>query len=76
MRNSSGASGVILPAVSSHVPSLPITVLIVDDEAPVSDLMGALLDTWGYQVLVAGTAQAALDVARVHPRKIDLLMLC
>ena len=50
-----------------------MTVLVVDDEAKIRELVGAYLRREGYAVLETGTAAGALDLAgRAHP---DLVVL-
>ncbi len=50
------------------------TILLVEDDAGVRDLVGRLLCAWGHQVLVATNAQDALLVAAMAPMPIDLLL--
>lgn len=49
------------------------TILVVDDESKIRELVGAYLAREGYQVLQAGTGSAALDIVdRLRP---DLVVL-
>lgn len=48
-------------------------VLYVDDDADLRRFVKGLLERHGYQVTIAGTGEAGLDVARAHPP--DLIML-
>lgn len=41
-------------------------ILVVDDEAPIVDLLREILTTRGYAVDSAGDAEAALDLVREH----------
>jgi nitrogen-specific signal transduction histidine kinase/CheY-like chemotaxis protein len=50
------------------------TVLLVDDEPALVHAIGEFLRDCGYIVLDAFSAQDALDLAREHPAKIDLLV--
>ena len=50
------------------------TVLIVEDEPMVLDLGSRVLRSHGYRVLVASNATEALQVAREHAGKVDLLL--
>jgi PAS domain S-box-containing protein len=50
------------------------TVLVVEDEASVRQLVCFLLETNGYQVLTAESGRAALDVFAKHAQDIDLLL--
>jgi CheY-like chemotaxis protein len=49
-------------------------VLLVEDAADIRELIAESLERWGYQVLVASGAQAALEFARPHPGPIELLL--
>jgi CheY-like chemotaxis protein len=49
------------------------TVLLVEDEADVLELLSQLLAVNGYHVLAARDGMEALEVARSHPGAIDLL---
>lgn len=48
-------------------------VLVVDDEAPIRHTMSDLLEREGYDVMTAGTGEAAL--ALIYERPFDLLLL-
>jgi two-component system, cell cycle sensor histidine kinase and response regulator CckA len=50
------------------------TVLLVEDEPMVLDLGSRVLRSHGYRVLVASNATEALNVAREHDGRIDLLL--
>jgi CheY-like chemotaxis protein len=50
------------------------TILLVEDDAPVRDLVERLLRAWSHQVLIASDAADALRVAAVAPSPIDLLL--
>lgn len=52
----------------------PETILVVDDEAGVRELVQKILRRHGYQVLEAGNGEEALAVFREHPSTIDLLI--
>jgi DNA-binding NtrC family response regulator len=49
------------------------TVLVVDDDASVRDSMKKVLESAGFEVLLAGDGQEAVEQAR--PGQIDLLLL-
>ncbi len=49
------------------------TVLVVDDEADVSYLLEVILQTHGYQVLSARSAEQALEIFQERSDEIDLL---
>jgi two-component system cell cycle sensor histidine kinase/response regulator CckA len=50
------------------------TILVVEDEVPVRELVCGVLTALGYQILEAGTGVKALEVWRQHKDKIDLLL--
>jgi two-component system cell cycle sensor histidine kinase/response regulator CckA len=50
------------------------TVLLVEDEVAVLQLVGEQLRRLGYAVLPAGTAEEAVRVAETHPGSIDLIL--
>src|SRR5262245_36409653 len=50
------------------------TVLIVDDEPLVRDLLSRILERDGYSVLTAADGQQALQLASEHGDAIDLLV--
>jgi CheY-like chemotaxis protein len=53
---------------------MPYTVLVVDDEPLVRELVAAALERDGYTVLAAASADEALALDRDHPGRIDLLL--
>ncbi len=50
------------------------TILIVEDEAAMLELYGAMLETLGYAVLTANTPGEALQLAKTHAGKVNLLI--
>ncbi len=50
------------------------TVLIVEDEVSVRNLVASTLRTDGYRLLVAGSAEEALQITASHAGTIDLLL--
>ncbi len=50
------------------------TVLVVEDETAVRDVVRTVLERHGYRVLAAGDASEALAIATAHPASIDLLL--
>lgn len=50
------------------------TILVVEDEQAILDLIGSMLDRLGYQVLKAATPGEAIEMAEQHPVAIDLLL--
>jgi PAS domain S-box-containing protein len=65
-----------LPAATPAGHALPeiATVLLVDDEAALVHAIGEFLRECGYIVLDAFSSQDALDLAKEHPGKIDVLI--
>ena len=56
------------------LPSGSETILLVEDEASLRELVGECLEASGYKVLEAGHGMAALEVGELHPGRIDLLL--
>ena len=50
------------------------TILLVEDEAPVRDLVARVLEKQGYQVFHAGAGAEAVEVWRSHKNEIHLLL--
>lgn len=50
------------------------TVLAVDDDASIRDILEEVLRPRGYKVLSAASGEEALALAAAHPEKIDLLL--
>ncbi|MBN2164475.1 MAG: response regulator [Pontiellaceae bacterium] len=50
------------------------TVMVVDDEECLRHVAGIALTASGYNVLNAGSAEAALEMACLHEGRIDLLL--
>ncbi len=50
------------------------TILVVDDEAGIRELIHKILRRHGYEVLEAGNGEEALAIWREHPGAIDLLI--
>jgi signal transduction histidine kinase len=50
------------------------TILVVEDEAPVRDLVVAVLEHYGYRVLQADDGATALEVWKWHSQRIALLL--
>jgi two-component system, cell cycle sensor histidine kinase and response regulator CckA len=62
------------PSRYAEPPGGTETVLLVEDEAPVRELVRRLLTARGYQVLVAADGSQGLAVAASHREAIDLLI--
>ena len=50
------------------------TVLVVDDEEDLRDIMRRMLERRGFDTLVAGDSQQAITTCQNHPGEIDLLV--
>ena len=50
------------------------TVLVVDDEEDLRDIMRRMLERRGFTTLVAGDSKQAIAVCREHPGDIDILV--
>lgn len=50
------------------------TALVVDDEEDLRDIMRRMLERRGFDTLVAGDAEQAIELCRVHPGEIDVLV--
>jgi two-component system, sensor histidine kinase len=62
------AQSMIEPAVESLVGDhVPITVLVIDDEAAVREAMRVLLEGWGYRVAIAASFDEALAMLEHAP---------
>src|ERR1700758_3807795 len=56
------------------VGTTPETILVVDDEPGVLDLVKVILSRQGYKILVADSGPRALEVCERHGGAIDLLL--
>ncbi len=63
-----------LPAGSQPGPRGHETLLVVEDQDSLRDMIREALQLLGYRVLVARDGEAALEVARGHRRRLDLLV--
>jgi two-component system, sensor histidine kinase len=50
------------------------TVLVIDDEEPVRVGMRNLLESWGYDVLLAGTIDEACHAVKTHNGVVDMIV--
>jgi two-component system cell cycle sensor histidine kinase/response regulator CckA len=50
------------------------TILVVDDEAIVVDVIKSVLEMWGYHLLTAENSTEAFRICEAHPGPIDLLV--
>ena len=62
------------PSVVSLAAKPTETILVVEDDRTLRDLVASLLSAAGYAVLEAETPQAALQLVDRHPTEIDLLL--
>ena len=64
----------VTPELQRRVISGSETVLLVEDEDAVRNIVKATLEAQGYRLLVAPSGEEALDIAKVHSGPIDLLI--
>jgi two-component system, cell cycle sensor histidine kinase and response regulator CckA len=73
-----GSSHTIAPSPTETAKSIVKdgneTILVVEDEAPLRDLMRTILEQHGYRVLEAANGHAALVLWQHQPKPIDLLL--
>lgn len=50
------------------------TILVVDDDPGILDLLGELLKPLGYNVITVASGEEALEMTALHSDKIDLLL--
>ncbi|WP_250003374.1 response regulator [Actinoplanes sp. M2I2] len=50
------------------------TVLVVDDEEDLREIMRRMLERRGFDTLIAGDSQQAITACREHPGAIDILV--
>jgi CheY-like chemotaxis protein len=65
-----------LPAISKEQP-FPMgheSILLIDDEEDVLEMMHAMIEKLGYQVISRNNSIEALDTFRDHPQKFDLVI--
>ncbi len=62
----------ISPAAS--VPQGHETILVAEDEPAILEMSKLILEKFGYRVLVAATPEEAVNVAKAHDGRIDLLL--
>jgi DNA-binding NtrC family response regulator len=58
----------------SQEPGTRPTVLVVDDEEDLRDIMRRMLERRGFDTIIAGDSQQAITVCREHPGDIDVLV--
>ena len=51
------------------------TILVVDDEKSNATVMGEILESLGYRVLIAGSGQQAIAVYMEKGKEVDLVLL-
>jgi DNA-binding NtrC family response regulator len=64
MRQEIARSGGTAPALSEIDMTKPWTILVVDDDAPMRDMLVSLVEEAGYQAAAAGSADEAVERAR------------
>lgn len=51
------------------------TLLVIEENDDVRNLIGLILETAGYRVLLSAGATEAIRLAKQHPESVDLLLL-
>src|SRR5262249_54976600 len=65
-----------MPCQRSHTMPIRPTVLIIEDEAALRDILHEALHTYGYSVITAATVQEAEELRqRLTPASIDLVLV-
>ncbi|NLE76095.1 MAG: PAS domain S-box protein [Chloroflexi bacterium] len=72
---SDSAAGPTPPSLGAPHAGGPETILVVDGEEAVQEMMARVLGRAGYRVLTAGDGAEALTVVARHPGEIDLVIL-
>jgi len=62
------------PPLSPAPPPDRPTVLVVDDEEDLRDIMQRMLERRGYNTLIAGDSESAIATCREHEGEIDVLV--
>jgi DNA-binding response OmpR family regulator len=68
------AQGAARPAPAPATPHGSETILLIEDQAEVRQLVARILGRLGYTVLVAANATEAADLTREHDGRIDLVL--
>ena len=63
-----------VPEGDVTMPDTHPTILVVDDQTPIRRILRSVLETLGYEVLVAEGGRAALRLASAHAGRLDLLL--
>jgi two-component system cell cycle sensor histidine kinase/response regulator CckA len=50
------------------------TILVIDDEAGVREIVGATLEAYGYQAILAADGQTGIDLYRKHANEIKVVL--
>jgi signal transduction histidine kinase len=58
-----------------RLPSIEGAVLVVDDEKPLRQAVGKMLDRMGFDLLEAADGVSAAELLRAHPGKIGVMLL-
>jgi CheY-like chemotaxis protein len=62
------------PAVTATIHGHGETVLVIDDEASVREIVGATLEVYGYQVILAADGHLGIDLYRRHADEIKAVL--
>jgi two-component system cell cycle sensor histidine kinase/response regulator CckA len=62
------------PAMPAAIHGQGETILVIDDEASVREIVGATLEAYGYQVMLAADGHLGVDLYRQHANKIKAVL--
>jgi two-component system, cell cycle sensor histidine kinase and response regulator CckA len=62
------------PAMTATIHGRGETVLVIDDEASVREIVGATLEVYGYKVILAGDGHIGIDLYRRHADEIKAVL--
>jgi two-component system, cell cycle sensor histidine kinase and response regulator CckA len=68
------AEPLVQPHGEAEFPGGSETILVVEDDGPLRDLVMRMLQDAGYRVIEAKSAETALDIVKASDPKIDLLL--
>ncbi|MCX5874249.1 MAG: ATP-binding protein [Deltaproteobacteria bacterium] len=63
------------PKFETEIPGGTETILLVEDDAVISELCGSLLESFGYEVILAGNGKEALAIYKNQSARISLVIL-
>ena len=70
-----GGGGDVIPTMNVIPPSKPPGILVVEDQAAVLELLDVTLRQYGFDVKLAATVEAAVELYQQHYPSIDLVLV-